>query len=58
VADSSVFALTLTGSASIGNLILKPEIRIDNGSDESFLDTKFAPQKSLSSFVLAAVYAF
>jgi hypothetical protein len=58
VADSSVFALTLTGSASIGNLIIKPEIRIDNGSDESFLDTKFAPQKSLSSFVLAAVYAF
>lgn len=58
VADSSVFALTLTGSASIGSLLLKPEIRIDNGSDASFLNTKFAPQKSLSSFLLAAVYAF
>jgi len=57
-ADGSVFALTLTGSASIGSLIIKPEIRIDNASDDSFLNTKFAPQKSLSSFVLAAVYAF
>ncbi|MCG5643355.1 porin [Flavobacteriaceae bacterium LSUCC0859] len=58
VENNSVFALTLTGSASIGNLLIKPEIRIDNASEDSFLDTKFAPQKSLSSFVLAAVYAF
>ena len=56
--DGSVFALTLTASASIGNLILKPEFRIDNASDDSFLNTKFAPQKSLSSFLLAAVYVF
>lgn len=58
IADSSVFALTLTGSATIGGLLLKPEIRIDNASDNSFLNTKFAPQKNLSSFVLAAIYAF
>jgi hypothetical protein len=56
--DGSVFALTLTASASVGNLILKPEFRIDNASDDSFLNTKFAPQKSLSSFLLAAVYVF
>jgi hypothetical protein len=57
-ANSHVLALTLTGSAQIGNLIIKPEFRIDNASNNSFLDAKFVPQKSLSSVVLAAVYAF
>lgn len=60
VEDSSVFAVTLTGSANIGNLMIKPELRLDNASDDSalFLDSDLNPQKSLSSFVLAAVYSF
>ena len=56
--DSSVFAVTLTGSATIGDLIIKPELRLDNASDEAFLDTDGEPIKSLSSFVLAAIYSF
>lgn len=58
VEDSSVLALTLTGSVTIGDLIIKPELRLDNASDDAFLDTDGAPMKSLSSFVLAAVYSF
>ncbi len=58
--DASVFAVTLTGSATIGNLIIKPELRLDTSSDESenFLDSDLMAQKSLSSFVLAAIYSF
>ena len=56
--DSSVFALTLTGSATIGDLIIKPELRLDSASDDAFLDSDGAPIKSLSSFVLAAIYSF
>ncbi|QBA64698.1 outer membrane beta-barrel protein [Muriicola soli] len=58
VDDSSVIALTLTGSASIGDLVIKPELRLDNASDDAFLDSDGASMKSLSSFVLAAVYSF
>ncbi|WP_297762091.1 outer membrane beta-barrel protein [uncultured Muriicola sp.] len=58
VDDSSVLALTLTGSATIGDLMIKPELRLDNASDDAFLDTDGASMKSLSSFVLAAVYSF
>lgn len=58
--DSDLFAITLTGSATIGDLTLKPELRLDSSSDRSlnFLDKDLLPQKSLSSFVLAAIYAF
>ena len=58
VADSSVFAATLTGSYVIDNLTIKPELRLDKASDNAFLDNDLGPQKSLSSFVLAAIYSF
>lgn len=60
VEDSSVFATTLTGSYNVGHLTIKPELRLDSASDDSafFLDTDLAPQKSLSSFLLAAIYSF
>lgn len=60
VEDSSVFAATLTGSYSVGNLMIKPELRLDSASDDSanFLDNDLAPQKSLSSFLIAAIYSF
>lgn len=60
VGDSSVFAVTLTGNVSIGNLQVKPELRIDNASDDSlyFLNKDLEAGKSLASFLLAAVYSF
>ena len=56
--DSNVFAVTLTGSFAIDNLTIKPELRLDSASDDFFLDSDLAAQKSLSSFVLAAIYSF
>jgi hypothetical protein len=56
--DSSVFAATLTGSYSVNNLTIKPEIRLDSASDEAFIDNDLAAKKSLGSFVLAAIYSF
>jgi hypothetical protein len=58
VEDSSVLGLTLTGSFAIDNLTIKPEIRLDSASDNAFLDNDLALQKSLGSFVLAAIYSF
>lgn len=56
--DASVLALTLTGSATIGDLILKPEIRLDSASENSFIDNDLAPTKSLASVLFAAIYSF
>lgn len=58
VEDSSVVALTLTGSATIGNLILKPELRLDSASEDAFLNDSGEPINSLAAFVFAAIYAF
>lgn len=58
VEDSNAFVATLTGSYSINNLIIKPEIRLDIASDEAFIDNDLAAKKSLGSFVLAAIYSF
>lgn len=58
VADSSVFAVTLTGSLAVDNLTIKPEIRLDSASDNAFIDNDLAATKSLGSFVLAAIYSF
>lgn len=55
----SVFAATLTGSYTVENLIIKPEIRLDSWSnDEPYLDSDLAPTKSLAAFTLAAIYSF
>ena len=58
--DPSVFAATLTGSFALENLIIKPEIRLDSwGSDvEPYFDADGAASKSLSSFLVAAIYSF
>jgi len=39
-------------------LTLIPEVRLDNGSKNMFVDSNDAATKSASQFVLAAVYAF
>ena len=59
--DSSVFAFTLTGSASVGeHLTIKPEVRFDSASDDSFyfVNKDLEIGSSLASFLLAAVYSF
>jgi hypothetical protein len=58
VAGSSVTGLTLTANIKSGPLTLIPEIRLDNGSKDMFLNSNSAATKSASQFVLAAVYAF
>lgn len=56
--DDSVFAVTLTGSATIGNLIIKPELRFDTASEDVFLNSDLELNGNLASFLLAAVYSF
>lgn len=56
--DESIFATTLTASYTIENLIIKPELRLDSGSEEIFFDNDGANTKSLSSFLIAAIYSF
>ena len=56
--DANVVALTLTGSYEIGNLIIKPELRWDNTSEDTFLDNDQDPTDTLSSFVIAGIYKF
>lgn len=58
VADTSVFATTLSGNYTVGDLTIIPELRIDSGSDDFFPDNDGNPASSLASFVLAAVYKF
>jgi len=53
----AITAFTLTGSYSVDNLIIKPELRLDNLTD-GFLDNDGAASGSLSSFALAAIYSF
>ncbi len=57
--DPSIISVTLTGSYIIEeDLIIKPEFRFDSGSEDIFIDNDLMATKSLSSFVLAAIYQF
>jgi hypothetical protein len=58
VADSSVFATTLTANYKVGSLTIIPELRLDSSSDNFFMNNSSDPAKGLSSFLLAAVYSF
>ncbi|NJL74897.1 MAG: porin [Saprospiraceae bacterium] len=55
---ANVLAVTLSANINIGNLTLIPEIRLDNVSEEVFENRSLEVSKSLSSFLLAAVYSF
>ena len=57
-ADVRSLDFTLTGSYTLGGLIIKPELRLDSISEEVFLDQDLAATDNLASFVLAAIYAF
>lgn len=60
----SVFATTLTGSYTTGNLIIKPEIRLDSLSNAdggiygNVIDSDNMASDSLSAFTIAAIYSF
>jgi hypothetical protein len=58
--DSSIFATTLSANYTIGSLTIIPELRLDSASENfnGFTDNNSDPTKSLSSFLLAAVYSF
>jgi len=56
--NANVFDFTLTGNYSIGDLMLIPELRLDSASEKTFLNNNMNPTKSLSSFLIAAVYKF
>ncbi|HAF77529.1 MAG TPA: porin [Maribacter sp.] len=59
--DVPVLGLTLTGSYTKDNLIIKPEIRLDSfGNDfEPFIESDgIGTTNSLSTFAVAAIYSF
>lgn len=58
--DNTILGLTLTGSYTVENLTIKPELRLDSaGNDvEPFFDNDLMPSSNLSSFLLAAIYSF
>ena len=62
--DPSALGLTLTGSYTVDNLIIKPEIRLDSLTDATgglygvFVDNDGVPSDSLAAFTLAAIYTF
>ncbi len=56
--DASIFDITLTGSFDIKDLTIKPELRLDAASEDTFLDNDLVPTGSLASFLVAAIYKF
>ena len=57
--DTSTTAFTLTGSYTYGNLIIKPELRLDSVDGATpFVDSDLMMQDNLSSFLIAAIYSF
>ncbi|WP_299548584.1 outer membrane beta-barrel protein [Seonamhaeicola sp.] len=55
----NVFAATLTGSFTVDNLIIKPEVRLDSWSNSMpYIDNDGAAADNLAAFTLAAIYAF
>jgi len=56
--DIRTMDFTITGNYSVGNLTIKPELRLDSVSEDVFLGKDLVPPDNLSSFILAVVYAF
>lgn len=53
-----IFANTLSANFRIDNLIIIPEFRLDNSSQEIFMKEDGSPTKKAANFLLAAVYQF
>ena len=57
--DDSVITATITGSYSVENLTIKPEIRLDSWSESMpYLDSDGDATDNLAAFTLAAIYTF
>lgn len=59
--DVPVTAITLTGSFTKDNLMIKPEIRLDSFGDDNepfFESDGISTTNSLASFAIAAIYSF
>lgn len=56
--DVRALDFTLTGNYTVGNLIIKPEVRLDKIDRDVFVNSDLEFSDNLSSFILAAVYAF
>ncbi len=56
--DGDNTSFTVTGSFTSGNMIIKPEIRIDSASEKFYTDADGAATDSLSVFMIAAIYSF
>ena len=50
-------SFTITGSYTSGNMIIKPEIRLDTASGQFYTNADGATD-SLSTFIVAAIYSF
>lgn len=57
-ADQSVTAFTLSANYKVGGLTIIPEFRLDNNSDDYFIDSDSNPTKSASQATIALVYGF
>ncbi|GAO41153.1 porin [Flavihumibacter petaseus] len=55
---AKVFAATLSANFKAGGFTFIPEFRLDNGSQEIFVDGDGAPKKSTASLLFAAIYSF
>ncbi len=56
--DGDNTSFTITGSITSGNLMIKPEIRMDSASEKFYTDADGAATDSLSVFMVAAIYSF
>ena len=58
--SGNIFETTLSANFKVSNLIIIPELRLDNGSTKPgiFQTSRGLPTKSTESFLLAAVYKF
>lgn len=56
--DTSVTALTFSANLKSGGLTFIPEFRLDNASDEVFVDSKMMGVKSAAQFAFGVVYGF
>ncbi|MDG2433265.1 outer membrane beta-barrel protein, partial [Flavobacterium sp.] len=56
--DTSFTAFTLSANLKAGGLTIIPELRLDNASDDIFVDSDLLPTKSAAQFAVGVVYGF
>jgi hypothetical protein len=57
-AGGNIFASTLSANFKINTFTIIPEFRLDNASENIFVDKNNLPKSSAASFLIAAVYYF